>query len=200
MSQSPLTTARKWLVFVGSGLIFAACLIVSASYAGLTPLKILRWPGNDTLLVVGFVTITILVGVVVLNLNFIVPTSRPTLPETETPPPIPQAGAEFDRIIQTRLLAPSLSSEDRHRIRKRLQHIALQTIQRTEGVSQQQAEELINQGEWTENATAAAFLGKTAFPRSVRLCNRVSDRLVFQYGIRQTARAIVTDANEEGSE
>lgn len=200
MSQSPLTTARKWLVFVGSGLIFAACLIVGASYAGLTPLKILRWPGDDTLLVVGFVTITILVGVVVLNLNFIVPTSRPTLPEPETTPPIPQAGTEFDRIIETRFLASALSSEDRHRIRKRLKHIALQTIQRTEGVSHQQGEELINQGEWTENATAAAFLGKTAFPRSVRLCNRVSDRLVFQHGIRQTARAIVTYVNEEESE
>lgn len=195
MSQSPITTIRRWLVLTGGGIVFVACLVVGVSLAGGSLPEIVRWPGDDSLVVVAFVTVVTLLGAFILNLNFVIKNEEWPVPEPETTPPVPQAGSELDRIMEARFLGHP-SPDERRRVRERLRQTAIQTIQRGAGVSRPRAVALLTNGEWTTNQTAAAFLGETALPRSLRLCEHVSRRLVFQHEIRQTARAIVAYANE----
>lgn len=196
MTRSVITTVRQWLLLAGSGLTVAACIIIGAGYANLTLFGIIRWPGDGTLIVIAFITISILLVALAININFMVKNGDVVTPEPEAVSPVPQVGSDLDRIIENRLLAPHLPAEERHRIRERLRQTAIHTIQRTAGVSRPQAAELITQGEWTGNTTAAAFLGETELPRSLRLCDHVLSQLVFRHSVRQTARAIVTYGNE----
>lgn len=196
MSRSPITAVRQWLVLAGGGLAFAACIVITTAYADVAPIEIVRWPGDGTLVVIAFVTVVVAFGTFVININFAIKSGGTVDPEPETTPSVPRAGTELDRIVETRLLAPHRSTEERHRVRERLRQTVMQTIQRTAGVSRSRAGELVTRGEWTENATAAAFLGRTDPPHVLRLCEHASSRLVFQHSVRQTTRAIVAHANE----
>lgn len=199
MDQVTLRSARRWLVLAGSGLILVAFILIGVSFVDNSLIKALRWPDDDTLLVATFITIAISAGSLLLTTHWVVEESEPLPREPETTPPIPQAGSDLDHLVANPIFARHLSEDERQQIRDRLRQTTVQTIRRISDVSQQQAEERIEYGEWTENTTAAAFLGQTPLPRSIKLCNRVSDQLVFRHGVRQTARAIVTYANEKGA-
>lgn len=196
MNQAALTTIRKWVVLAGSALVFAALLATGVFYIEPQLVTVLQWPGDDVLLVAAFFTITFSAGTLLLTLDGLVEDDTSTLPEPETTPQIPQAGSELNHLISRRLLARRLAEDERQRIRSRLRHTAIETIQRTDSISRKRAAELVEHGEWTDNTTAAAFLGQPTVPRSVQLCNRVSSHVAFRHGARQTAQAIVTYANE----
>lgn len=195
MNQLSLTTVRQWLVLLGGSFILLSFLIIGVSFTGIALPGIVQWPGDDTLLVVAFVTVIISLGAFVININFVIKNRGSSLPEPETTPPIVQAGSEFDQIVEPRLLVLGPSPDERRDIRKRLRQTAVQTIRQT-GVSRRRAVEIVNSGEWTEQTTAAAFLGQQRLPRALRLCSRLSRRLVFQHAVRRTARAIITYADE----
>lgn len=196
MSRSLITAVRQWLVLAGGGLAFAAYVVITTAYADTIPLEIVRWPGDSTLVVVAFITVIMTFGVFVININFAIRSGGSVAPEPETTPSVPRTGAELDRIVEPRLLAPHRSPEERHRVRERLRQTAIQTIQRTAGVSRSRARKHVTRGEWTENATATAFLGQTDPPHVLRLCEHVSSRLIFRYSVRKTIRAIVAHASE----
>lgn len=200
MSQSLVSTARRQLIFVGGGITFAGCLVIGVSFFGVTLPDTVQWPGDDSLLVVAFITSIILFISFIININFMVGREHVGAPEPETLPPTPQTGSDLDRIMDKRLPIRHPPAEERQRVRERLRRAVIQTIRRTAGVSRQRAEELVTQGEWTENTTAAAFLGESEFQRPIRLCDLISSRFVFQYSVRQTVRAIVTYATERSEE
>lgn len=196
MNQPSLTTTRKWVVLTGGALVFAALLITELSYTYPQLVTMLQWPSDDVLLVTAFFTITFSAGTLLLTLGGLLKDNKSAPPEPETTPRIPQAGSEFDRLISRRLFAQRLAEDERQRIRTRLRHAAIETIQRTAGVSRTRAEELVEHGEWTGDKTAAAFLGQPTAPRSVQLYNYVSSQVAFQHGARQTAQAIVMYVEE----
>jgi hypothetical protein len=200
MKQPSRTTVRAWTTLAGGVLVAAALLVTGVFSVEPRLLEPLQWSEDDVLLVAGFFTLTFTAGTLLLALDGLVEADGPTLPEPEpeTTPPIPRAGAEFDRLVDGGVLSRRLTADERRQVRSRLRHAAVETVRRRAEISRERAEVLVERGEWTDDATAAAFLGQPARPRAVRLCDRVASGVAFRHGARRTAREIVTYAN--GSE
>ncbi|WP_231189124.1 hypothetical protein [Haladaptatus sp. DYF46] len=191
-----LNTARKWTVLLGISL-----LIVAGVMVGLSKIEIggtYDWLNNRSIIGATFVSITTVAVAMLLNINWLTTDSGgiPATPETTSE--IPLAGSELEQIVARRVLPRHLPPNERTQVQAQLQETTILTIQRTRDVSHQQAERFLEQGEWTENRTAAAFLGETTPPPGYQLRNHVSNQLAFQYGVRQTAIAIVAFENEHG--
>lgn len=199
MSTEALRATRRWLTAAGGGLLLAAIVLVAVSRVDGSLIEFLRWPGDDVLVVVGFFTVAVCVGAVLVTGSLVVEPSDSPTHEPEAPPQIPRAGAEFDRLDTNPLWARPLSEDERRARRARLRRATVQTIRRVSDVSRREAEARVERGTWTENATAAAFLGAAPRPRSARLYARVSDRLAARHGARETARALVA-YEAEGAE
>jgi len=200
MNRPSRTTVRRWTTLAGGVLVVAAVLVTGISRVEPRLLAPLRWPGDDVLLVAGFFTLTFTAGTLLLTLDGLVTDDEPTLPDPETTPAIPRAGSEFDRLVDGRVLSRRLGTDERERVRSRLRHTAVETVRRREGVPRERAADLVERGEWTDDTTAAAFLGQPARPRAVRLCDRVASGVAFRHEARRTAQEIVTYATENANE
>jgi hypothetical protein len=119
-------------------------------------------------------------------------------PESETVPAVPRVGAEIDGIVDGPYLPRRRSAAERDQVRERLRRTAVGTVRRERGVSTRRAESLVDRGEWTADATAAAFLGDREPRWPLGVAARVVPATVFRYRVRRTVRAVVTVANGEG--
>lgn len=196
MNRPQLSTVRKWIILASSGLLLTAISVIGATTAGLSLGDTLRWTGGATIIIVGFVTITISVGAMLVNFNWMIGQEKLEIPEPETTTAIPQTGSDLNQIINRRLPTRTLSPTEQQQLRARLQRTAITTIARTSTANCQKAEKMVDSGEWTTNQAAAAFLGRVPPPRSTRMRKRVSSQLAFQHGLRQTATAIIAVANQ----
>lgn len=200
MDSTTLRTVRRWATLAGSALALAAFLLISISVVDSSFLRSLQWSGDDVFLVAGFVVVAITAGSLLLIPSLITEDSESSLHEPETTPPIPLTGSDLDHLTANPVFARHLSRDEQQRIRERLHQTTVQTIQRVAGISRKEAEERVENGRWTTNTTAAAFLGQPDLPRTVQLCGRISDHIVFHHGVRESIRAIVAYENERGKE
>lgn len=113
-------------------------------------------------------------------------------PELIVPTATP--GEDFDREVgRIRDLRRS-SIRTRQRLRDRLHASAVATIQRYDHCSHEAARERVEEGTWTDDPFAAAFLGSNASPPPLlaRIRHVLTRESRFQRDARRTAEAIVS--------
>lgn len=198
MNRNFLTTARCLLILAGSVLCGGGILIMFAATAGIDiQIETFQGDGADTFLAVGFFTVAFVLATLVWTLNWTIRTDRPNIHEAETVETSPRVGSEFDRLVGKRFFSPRLTAAEREQIRTRLHEAAIRTVARTTNSAPDTARKQIQQGTWTDDAEAAAFLGTTDPPRNARLRQAIPGNWWFARGARQTARTIVRHADAD---
>ena len=199
MDNLSRTKIRRWLSLTALVLVAAAVLVTGLAAVSPSLLDILRHPQEDVFLITGFLLVALFGGSILLIPLYLDPNDAHTNPEDadtdayepEVTPEIPHAGADLEPLMRTPFLGRRLTDDEQEALRMRLRDAAVNTIHRHTGIETDDASARVRCGEWTENATAAWFLGETPPPRSVYLYARVSDGHAFRHGARQTAHEIV---------
>jgi hypothetical protein len=119
-------------------------------------------------------------------------------PERRAPASVP--GADLDERIE-RATGPARGGHrTRRQIRDRVRELAVAAVVRGRNVSVETADRLVETGDWTADATAAAFLARrSSYPVRVRIRAVVSGRSRYEFGLRAAVDAI-DRLDEEGSE
>ncbi|WP_158056002.1 DUF7269 family protein [Halorussus halophilus] len=189
---------RYALGLVGS----AVALLAFASVLG-TPIPLpvdaaVSAVGNDYQFVVAF---GIAAGVVVLGVLGQrtvegVSQSTPPAPERVTSGPAP--GAEYDQYAESGLsIRERLFGDGGEEVRAELRETAVKTTMRTEDCDRETAIERVESGSWTDDETAAAFVGGSVSTGvGARIGGALRGESGFQRGIRRTADAIDRKAEE----
>lgn len=126
--------------------------------------------------------------------------ASPGEPERRAPATVP--GADLDERID-RATGPAIGGHRaRRRVRDRVREVAVATVARDRNVSVEAAERLVETGEWTDDATAAAFLARPlSYPVQVRLRAVVSGRSRYEFGLQAVVDAVGRLAGgDEGAE
>lgn len=115
--------------------------------------------------------------------------ASPGDPERRAPAAVP--GADLDERIE-RATGPALGGHRaRRQLRDRVREVAVATVARGRNVSPETAERLVETGDWTDDATAAAFLARrSSYPVRVRLRAVVSGRSRYEFGLRAAVDAL----------
>ena len=199
MNNLSRTSIRRWVSLTALVLVVAAALVTGLAAVNPSLLDILRHPQEDIFLITGFLMVALFGGSLLLIPLYLDPEDANTNPEDvdtdayepEVAPEIPHAGADLEPLMKNPFLGHRLTDDEQAAIRTRLRNAAVTMIHRHTGIETDDASIRVQRGDWTENATAAWFLGETPSPRSVRFYARVSDRHAFRHGARQTIHEIV---------
>lgn len=114
-------------------------------------------------------------------------------PETRYEVSVPGADVD-DRIRNTRGFSRA-SSRRRRRLRGRVRDVATEIVVSQRGVSHREAERLIDDGEWTDDAVSAAFLSdELSYPMSAHVRSRIAGESTYAYGLRHA----IEDVEEVG--
>lgn len=188
MTRSTVVT-RRLLVAVGLLSLCAALIVLFVP----STTVILSWPWDgETLLVAFFTVVIIIVGLLGPLVLLDDPTHRDQSETTpEQIPSTPSPGYELEHILDRRwlvLFPPALA--ERERIRSQLREAAIQTIVRTSDCSVEFAHEKIEQGTWSDNQVATAFVRTEPASETIDLQSFV-DRVCFSRRARRTAQAIL---------
>ncbi|WP_416841692.1 hypothetical protein [Haloferax sp. DFSO52] len=117
--------------------------------------------GGDYILVTGLSVLALVAAVPVLVSGRESQLDQTETPDTETPIDTPPAGQSFDETIQGwRFRTPIVGERTRTTIKNRLRTAAVEVLMRTEDCGRSQAQRLVRRGAWTDDETAAAFLGR----------------------------------------
>jgi hypothetical protein len=116
--------------------------------------------------------------------------SRP--PDPEDVYRVPHPGQEFDDFVEDGVGVRERLFGDRHqRTRERVATAALTTLERTRGLSRDEARDAIARGTWTDDAAAASFLSSRRTPGlSERLVAVFRGESTFQHGARRAAQEV----------
>ncbi|WP_144799619.1 DUF7269 family protein [Halorubrum depositum] len=115
--------------------------------------------------------------------------TSPGDPERRAPATVP--GADLDDRVARATGSALGGHRARREIRDRVREVAVATVARDRNVSVEAAERLVETGEWTDDATAAAFLARpSSYPVRVRLRAAVSGRSRYEFGLRATVDAV----------
>ena len=199
MNEHPRRRVRRWLALTALVFVVVAGLLIGLDVLSPSLLDVFGYPRGDDLLVVGYCLVALFAGSLLLVPLYLEPADAITNAEgtnasphePEGVPDVPRTGATLEPLLGNPLLGRHLGDEEREAIRTRLREAALGTIRRRTGVERDDATARLRHGDWTENATAAWFLGDTSPPRSVRLYARVSASHAFRHGARRTIDEIV---------
>jgi len=125
--------------------------------------------------------------------------AAPGDPERRAPATVP--GADLDERV-ARATGPALRGHRaRRELRDRTRELAVATVARDRNVPVEAAEDLVETGEWTDDATAAAFLARgSSYPVRVRFRAALSGRSRYEFGLRATVDAIGRLEDEESGE
>lgn len=198
MDNLSRTTIRRWITLTALVLVATAVLVTGIAAVNPSLLDILHHPQEDTFLIMGYLMVALLGGSLLLPL-YLDPEDGNANPENaimdayepEVTPEIPHAGAEIEPLTKNPFLGSRVTDDEQEAIRTRLRDAAVNMIHCHTGIETDDASARVQRGDWTENATAAWFLGETPPPRSVRFYARVSDTHAFRHGARQTIHEIV---------
>lgn len=115
--------------------------------------------------------------------------AAPGDPERRVPAAVPGTGLD-ERIEQA--TGPGIGGHRaRRRVRERVRDLVVATVAHERNVSVEAAERLVETGDWTSDATAAAFLARSSsYPVRVRLRAMVSGRSRYEFGLRAVVDAI----------
>ncbi|EMA56829.1 DUF7269 family protein [Halococcus thailandensis] len=191
MDNLSRTSIRRWTMLIAFVLVTTAFLITGIDAIDPSLLEILHHPQEGIYLVMGFLLIAFFSGSILLTVYLIPEKADVDGYEPEVTPQIPHAGADVEPLTKNPFLGYRITDDEQEAIRTRLRDAVLTMIQRHTGIETDDASTRVRRGDWTENATAAWFLGETPPPRSVRLYARISDGHAFQHGARQTVHEIV---------
>ncbi|OYR45709.1 hypothetical protein [Halorubrum sp. Eb13] len=124
--------------------------------------------------------------------------AAPGDPERRAPAAVP--GADLDDRIE-RATGPARGGHRaRRQVRERVRELAVATVARERNVSVEAAERLVETGDWTGDATAAAFLARSSsYPVRVRLRAMVTGRSRYEFGLRAVVDAIRRAEGERGA-
>jgi len=156
--------------------------------------------GNDYLLVVAIGGFGLLVAIPVLASGRDGNLVQADMPAPERPVTVPPAGSGFDETVGSwRYRLPFVGREKRTAIEERLRTAAVETVMRAENCSRGEATRRVRTGEWTNDPTAAAYLGGSDVSGSsvgTRISARLTGRSWHQHCARRTA-AEIADRGEE---
>ena len=115
--------------------------------------------------------------------------AAPGDPERRAPATVP--GAALDERVDRATGSALRGHRARRELRGRTRELAVAAVARDRNVPTEAAVDLVESGEWTDDATAAAFLSRGApYPVRVRLRAVVSGRSRYEFGLRATVDAI----------
>ncbi|TKX80499.1 hypothetical protein [Halorubrum sp. SD626R] len=110
-------------------------------------------------------------------------------PERRAPATVP--GAALDERVGRATGSALRGHRARRELRDRTRELAVAAVARDRNVPAEAAADLVEDGEWTDDATAAAFLSRgSAYPVRVRLRAVVSGSSRYGFGLRATVDAI----------
>ena len=176
---------------VGGGIAFvlAVLFVVAPEAIGVNADELVEIAGNDYLLVVpiGLLAVAVVLAVLGSRMRSGVDQARPPAPEGVPTGPAP--GTKFDRLATGRLGALTRLSPGRaEAIRESLGETAVRTVMRVDGCTRTEARQRVENGRWTDDPAARAFLapdeGRTG------LVGLFRETLRFRQRIRRTATAI----------
>ncbi|SFL53411.1 hypothetical protein SAMN04487950_4110 [Halogranum rubrum] len=151
--------------------------------------------GSDYKLFVVFGAVALLLVLVVVGLRAVGGQAQATPPDPEHVRTAPAPGAEFDSVVGGGVgLREQLFGDERERVRGRLRETATQTVMRRENCGRETARERVENGTWTDDRDAAAFVGGERGPSppvSSRVTAALRGRSWFQHGARRAAEEIV---------
>lgn len=191
MSNVSRTGLRRWLTLTALVLVAIAVLLAGVAAVDPSLLGILDHPRDDVLLVTGFFVVAVFGISLLLPLHPVPAEADADTDEPEITPEVPYAGAGLESLVASPVLGYRVTRDEQAAVRARLREAAVDTIRRHAGIGVDDARARVHRGDWTENPTAAWFLGETPPPLSVRLYARVSDTYAFRHGARQTVHEIV---------
>ncbi|QLH78883.1 hypothetical protein HZS55_16995 [Halosimplex rubrum] len=193
------TRIRRATTAVGAVALAFALALDWAVTAGVVPSEWVRPPWGDSAVVAGFATVAVCALALVVNHQWLLGRSSTVSAETpESATTVPRTGADFDEALGGVFPSGHRTEAARQRLRDRLRETAVRTVARRRSVSRERAERLVENGDWTDDDAAAAFLGDSIEPRRVRLRRRISTRLASRYQARRAARAVVAaDGRDE---
>ena len=148
----------------GLGVLGAASLAVAGGTVlvpGLAAgLDVTATFGNDYLFVVpiALATVSVVVGVVASRTARGVDQARP--PDPEGVPTADSPSAEFDRLVEGGWPRAIGAHRNAERLRGRLREAAIRTVMRTDRCSREAATRHVDEGTWTDDAVAAAFVAR----------------------------------------
>ncbi|MFC7324847.1 hypothetical protein ACFQMF_09675 [Halorubrum rutilum] len=119
-------------------------------------------------------------------------------PERRAPATVP--GADLDERVARATGSALRGHRARRELRDRTRELAVAAVARDRNASTEAAAELVEGGEWTDDATAAAFLAReSSYPVRIRLRAALSGRSRYGFGLRAAVDAIGRlEGDEEG--
>lgn len=207
MNNVSRTSIRRWITLAALVLVITAVLVIGIATVNPSLLDILHHPQEDLFLITGYLLVAFSGGSLLFiplylgprDVNMDSEDANTDAYEPEVTPEIPHAGADLEPVMKNPFLGRRFTDDEQEALRIRLRDAAVNTIHRHTGIETSDASARVKRGDWTENATAAWFLGGTSPPRSVRLYARISDEYAFRHGARQTIREIVDYDQRYGS-
>ncbi|WP_224449143.1 DUF7269 family protein [Haloprofundus salilacus] len=145
------------LLLAGTGLVVLLAGVTGGS--ALPTDGLVKLLGNDYFLMAAFAVVGLLVAVPVLVSGRSARLKQAEMPEAERPVSAPSPGEGFDEALSDwRLSIPLIGRRRRAALRDRLRRAAVETLRTTEGYDRTEAERRVDEGTWTDDETAAAFL------------------------------------------
>ncbi|WP_135823743.1 DUF7269 family protein [Halorussus ruber] len=152
---------KKYRVLSGAAGILAlgAALALGGGPAGTAVEALLTALGNDYLVVAVFASVGLLVAASALASGEASGLSQTETPTPERPVTAPTAGDDVDDALASRTaLLPVVGDDRREDLRERLRAVAVESWVRRGEWSREEAEKRLDEGTWTDDSAAAAFL------------------------------------------
>lgn len=162
--------------------------------------------GSDYQLVAALAAVGLAASLVVLALRATGGVEQARPPDPEGVRRTPHPGAELDAVVDGGVgLRTRLFTDRVTRVRERLQEAAIGVLMRRRHCTREEARSLVDSGEWTTDAVAAAFLGAGRPPVAERVRAALRGNSWHRRGIRRSAdeiarhgRVVDDDGGTEG--
>lgn len=191
-----MTTVRSRTLLGGAGLVavaVGALVVVAPSSAELLPVDgIVEALGEPWLFVAAFGVAGLVVLVAVMLARAVGGLDESTPPDPEDVYRVPSAGHRFDQFVDGDAdLRDHLFGDHHEQVRRRIRDTVLATLMRTGGLSREEARAAVENGTWTDDSVAAAFLSERQRPTfRERLAAAVKGDSSVQQGARRAAEAV----------
>lgn len=158
--------------------------------------------GNDYVLAAAVAAVALAVVASVLALRGVGGIDQTTPPEPETVQNAPHPGVAFDRAVEGGSWSPFGGDDDRRSAaRERVRRAVVRSVMHREGLSREDARDRVDAGAWTDDRTAAAFVGDSArVPFGRRLLGALLPGSRFERGAERAVDELCRREGVDGRE